>query len=216
MRILVVEDDFLLCHSLVNTLRDENFAVDFAYDGKEGLRMAREGIYDAIILDVMMPVMDGWQVLERLRSGCNTPVMMLTSRDTVPDRIKGLNKGADDYLIKPFDSEELLARINALIRRSVGLAHPVIEVHNLKVDTALRQVFRDGETVPLTAREYSLLEYLALNRGSVISRSRLYERLFDENDDSISNLLDVHVSNIRKKLGRDIIGTRRGHGYVIS
>lgn len=216
MRVLVVEDDFLLCHSLVNTLRDENYAVDFAYDGKEGLRMAGEGIYDAIILDVMMPVMDGWQVLDQLRPVNDTPVLMLTARDTVPDRIKGLHKGADDYLIKPFDSEELLARINALIRRSAGLAHPIIEIHNLKVDTALRQVVRDGQTVPLTAREYSLLEYLALNRGSVISRSRLYERLFDENDDTLSNLLDVHVSHLRKKLGKDIIGTRRGHGYVIT
>jgi two-component system, OmpR family, response regulator len=215
MRILVIEDDFLLCSSLVATLRDENFAVDFARDGGEGLIKARDEIYDAIILDVLMPILDGWQVLDRLRPQVKTPILMLTSLDTVPDRIKGLNKGADDYLVKPFDSDELLARLNALIRRTSGLTHPVIEIEKIRIDTALRTITVEGEIAFLTAREYSLVEYLALNRGTVISRARLYERLFDENDDTLSNLLDVHVSNIRKKLGNRLIQTRRGHGYVI-
>ncbi|NJM55052.1 MAG: response regulator transcription factor [Verrucomicrobiae bacterium] len=215
MRILVIEDDSLLCRSLVATLRDENFAVDFARDGEEGITKAREGIYDVVILDIMMPVIDGWMVLDRLRPQVKTPILILTALDTVPDRIKGLNKGADDYLIKPFDTDELLARINALIRRALGLSHPVIEIGNLKIDTALRAVTVEGRTAGLTAREYGLVEYLALNRGTVISRAHLYERLFDENGDTLSNLLDVHVSNIRKKLGSAFIQTRRGHGYLI-
>jgi two-component system, OmpR family, response regulator len=215
MRILIVEDDPLLNRSLAATLRDENYAVDTALDGEEGLIKAREGIYDAIILDVMMPVFNGWQVLDRLRPEIKTPVLMLTARDTVPDRIKGLNKGADDYLIKPFDSNELLARLNALIRRSAGLPQSTVRIGELHLDTFSREVTFKNRPVALTPREYSLLEYLVLNQGKVISRTLLYERLFDENDDTLSNILDVHVSNLRKKLGASIIKTRRGHGYII-
>lgn len=215
MRILVVEDDPLLCRSLVATLRDENFAVDAAHDGEEGLYLAREDVYDAIVLDIMMPVLDGWEVLDKLRPEITAPVLMLTARDTVPDKIKGLNKGADDYLTKPFDSDELIARIRALIRRRTGIVHPVIKIDNLTIDTSARQVTLEDRVVALTAREYSLIEYLAVNRGRVISRSILYERLFDEDDNTLSNLLDVHVSNVRKKLGIGVIQTRRGHGYVI-
>jgi two-component system, OmpR family, response regulator len=216
MRVLVIEDDFLLRRTLVATLRDEHFAVDCANDGEEGLCKAREGIYDAIILDVMMPILDGWQVLDRLRPAITTPVLMLTARDTVPDRIKGLNRGADDYLIKPFDSDELLARLNALMRRASGLGHPIIEIGGLCIDTARREVMLEGAIVALTAREYRLIEYLALHRGTVLSRTQLYERLFDENDDTLSNLLDVHVHNVRRKLGPGFIETRRGHGYLIA
>ncbi len=215
MRVLVVEDDPLLCRSLVATLQDEDFAVDAAQDGEEGLYMAREDVYDAIVLDIMMPVMNGWEVIDKLRPEIKTPVLMLTARDTVPDKIKGLNKGADDYLTKPFDSDELIARLNALIRRRAGIVHPVIQIDDLMVDTSMRQVKLDTRVVALTPREYSLIEYLAVNRGTVISRSLLYERLFDEDDNTLSNLLDVHVSNIRKKLGTGVIQTRRGHGYLI-
>jgi two-component system OmpR family response regulator len=215
MRILVIEDDPLLSRSLAATLRDENFAVDCALDGEEGLYRAKEAIYDAIILDIMLPLLDGWQILDQLRPAIETPILMLTARDTVPDRIRGLNKGADDYLTKPFDSEELVARLRALIRRSTGHVHPVIELGALSIDTANKEVRIGGTAVALTAREYNLIEYLALNRGTVLSRSLLYERLFDEDDNTLSNLLDVHVSNLRKKLGSDVIHTKRGHGYLI-
>ena len=215
MRVLIVEDDAALCRSLAATLRDEAIAVDTANDGEEGWIRAREEIYDAVLLDVMMPKMDGWEVLSRLRQESKVPVLMLTARDTIPDRVKGLDSGADDYLTKPFDNSELLARLRALIRRSAGSPQAVLTVGALQVDTARRQVTRNGVGVDLTAREYALLEYLLLNRGKVLSRTLLYERLFDENDDSLSNLLDVHVSNLRKKLGAEFITTRRGHGYII-
>lgn len=148
MRILIVEDDPLLNRSLAATLRDEHYAVDTAMDGEEGLIKAREDIYDAIVLDVMMPILDGWQVLEQLRPEIKTPILMLTARDTIPDRIRGLNKGADDYLIKPFDSDELVARLNALIRRSSGLSHSEIQIEYLLLDTSLRRVKLNGELIP--------------------------------------------------------------------
>ncbi len=215
MRVLVVEDDPMLLRSLAATLRDERYAVDTAADGEEGLFKAQSGTYDAVVLDVMMPRMNGWQVLEALRQTQKTPVLMLTARDTVQDRVKGLDGGADDYLTKPFDVEELLARLRALIRRAAGQTSPVISIAGLSIDTAARQVLVEDEAVALTAREYALLEYLALHRGQVVSRTELYEHLFDEEESTLSNLLDVHVSNLRKKLGGDFITTRRGHGYCI-
>lgn len=216
MRILVIEDDPHLLRSLAATLREENYAVDTAEDGDDGLFKAQGGSYDAIVLDVMLPVRNGWQVLDALRPGCATPVLMLTARDTVRDRVKGLDHGADDYLTKPFDIDELLARLRALIRRSVGQTHPLITIGPLTLDTAARVAKVSGSEVALTAREYALLEYLALHRGEVVSRTTLYEHLFDEEESSLSNLLDVHVSNLRKKLGADLICTRRGHGYSIA
>lgn len=215
MRLLIIEDDELLLRSLAMGLREENYAVDTASDGGAGLFKASEFDYDCIILDGMLPVFDGWEILRRLRPIKRTPVLMLTARDAVPDRIRGLDAGADDYLTKPFDGDELLARIRALIRRSSGLASSLIEIHEVLIDTAARTVTHQGLEVSLTAREYSLVEYFALHRGHVISRSELYEHLFDEDDDTLSNLLDVHVSNIRKKLGSEFITTRRGHGYAI-
>ena len=215
MRLLLIEDDPALQRSLAAALREESYAVDTASDGEDGLYKALENTYDAIVLDVMLPKLDGWQVLSRLRPALRAPVLMLTARDTVPDRIKGLDHGADDYLTKPFDLDELLARLRALIRRSAGHVHSTVEIGPLSVDTAARAATLDGEALALTAREYSLLEYLALHRGQVVSRAELYAHLFDEDDDSISNLLDVHVSNLRKKLGADLIVTRRGQGYLI-
>jgi two-component system OmpR family response regulator len=163
----------------------------------------------------MLPRLDGWQVLARLRQSKKTPVLMLTARDASRDRVRGLDTGADDYVIKPFDLGELLARLRALIRRSAGQTRSALDLGDVRLDIAARIVTRAGQAVALTAREYALVEYLALHRGEVITRTALYEHLFDEDDDSLSNLLDVHVSNIRKKLGHEFIVTRRGHGYCI-
>ncbi|GAA5130743.1 response regulator transcription factor [Luteolibacter yonseiensis] len=215
MRLLIIEDDPLLQRSLAANLREENYAVDTADDGESGLFKASNSDYDCIVLDGMLPVFDGWEVLRRLRPLKSTPVLMLTARDAVPDRVRGLDAGADDYLTKPFDSDELLARIRALIRRSSGQASSLLEIDGITIDTASRTVSQDGKEISLTAREYALVEYLALHRSQVVSRSELYEHLFDEDDDTLSNLLDVHVSNIRKKLGPEFITTRRGHGYSV-
>ena len=171
--------------------------------------------YDAIVLDVMLPQLDGWQVLQRLRKQKRTPVLMLTARDATQDRVRGLDTGADDYLVKPFDLSELLARLRAVIRRAAGKAHSCLEFGDLAIDIGARSVTRAGEAITLTAREYAILEFLALHRGEVVTRTALYEHLFDESDDTLSNLLDVHVFNLRKKLGHDLIATRRGQGYCI-
>jgi len=215
MRLLVIEDDPDLQRSLVANLREENYAVDAAGDGGEGLYLAKETDYDCILLDAMMPVMDGWELLVELRKVKKTPVLMLTARDGIADRIRGLDGGADDYLVKPFDIDELLARLRALIRRASGEAVRVIDLGDVQLDLAGREISRDGKAVSVTAREYALVEYLALKRGRVVSRAELYEHLFDADDDTLSNLLDVHVSNVRKKLGSGLVVTRRGHGYLI-
>jgi two-component system, OmpR family, response regulator len=215
MRVLLVEDEMDLVSSLARALREEGYAVDTAPDGMEGLYKAENWEYDAIVLDVMLPKLDGWGVLQKLRQSKRTPVLMLTARDTSRDRVRGLDSGADDYLVKPFDLSELLARLRALIRRAAGETRNVIEIGEVVIDTSGRNVTRAGSPIPLTAREYSLLEYLALHRTKVITRTTLYEHLFDEDDSTFSNLLDVHVSNLRKKLGAGFITTRRGHGYCI-
>lgn len=215
MRILVVEDEPRLLRNLAKALREEGYAVDTAENGQDGFYKAETYDYDAILLDVMLPQLDGWQVLERLRQQKKTPVLMLTARDAHADRVRGLDGGADDYLVKPFDLNELLARIRALIRRSQGKAQSTIELGDVCLDTRARIVTRAGQPVTLTAREYAILEYLALHRGEVISRTELYEHLFDESDDTLSNLVDVHVFSIRKKLGAELIATRRGQGYCI-
>jgi len=215
MRVLVVEDEPDLLDSLVQAVREDGYAVDGAADGEEGLYKAENSDYDAVILDIMLPQIDGWEVLRRLRKSKKTPVLMLTARDAIRDRVRGLYTGADDYVVKPFDLEELLARLRALIRRSASQAAPTLTIGDVVIDTAARKVSRKGTAVILTAREYALLEFLALHRGKLVTRTMLYEHLFDENDSTLSNLLDVHVSNIRKKLGHDFITTRRGHGYSI-
>ena len=216
MRVLVVEDEPRLLRNLARALREAGgYAVDTAEAGDDGLYKALNFQYDAIVLDVMLPGLDGWQVLERLRKEKETPVMILTARDMTRDRVRGLDSGADDYMVKPFNLTELLARVRALIRRSAGHARPVIELGDIVIDTRSRNVTRAGEAITLTGREYAILEYLALHQGEVVTRTALFEHLFDENDDTISNLLDVHVFSIRKKLGRDLITTRRGQGYCI-
>jgi two-component system OmpR family response regulator len=215
MRILVVEDEPDLLRSLAQALREEGYAVDTASNGDDGLFNAEGTDYDAIILDVMLPGMDGWEILKRLRKIKKTPVLMLTARDQSRDRVRGLDTGADDYVVKPFDLPELFARLRAIIRRSANKTTNTIEIGDVTVDTAARNVLFKDKPVELTAREYSLVEFLALHRGTVVTRTQLYEHLFDENESSLSNLLDVHVSNVRKKLGAEFIVTRRGHGYCI-
>ena len=215
MRILVVEDEPDLLHSLAKSLREAGYAVDTAADGDEGLFKGTSVEYDAIVLDVMLPSLDGWEVLRRLRADRKTPVLLLTARDRTADRVRGLDLGADDYLVKPFDLSELLARLRALIRRSAKGATSVVELGDVRLDIAARTISQGGRPVVLTAREYVLVEFLALHRGEVVTRTALYEHLFDESEDTLSNLLDVHVSNVRKKLGHDFIATRRGHGYCI-
>jgi two-component system OmpR family response regulator len=215
MRLLVVEDEPDLLAGLVRALRKQGYSVDSAADGEEALYKARETNYDAIVLDVMLPRVDGWEVLTRLRETKTTPVLMLTARDRGADRVRGLDTGADDYLVKPFDLAELFARLRAIIRRGAKQARSRLEIGEVCIDTAARSVTRAGEAVKLTAREYVVLEYLALHRGEVTSRTTLYEHLFDEEESTLSNILDVHIFNLRKKLGPDFILTRRGHGYCI-
>ncbi len=211
----MVEDEPRLLRSLAKALREEGYAVDTAENGEDGLYKAENYGYDAIVLDIMLPVLDGWELLSRLRRSKPTPVLILTARDAPSDRVRGLDSGADDYLVKPFDLSELLARLRALIRRAAGQTLPTIELPGIAVDTRSRTVTRDGAPVTLTAREYSIFEYLALHRGQVVSRTELYEHLLDDTDDTLSNLVDVHIFGIRKKLGHGLISTRRGQGYVI-
>lgn len=215
MKVLVVEDEIRLLRSLAKALREEGYAVDTASEGEEGLYKARYNDYDAIVLDVMLPRLDGWQLLERLRKTHSTPVLFLTARDTPADRVRGLDGGADDYLVKPFDLSELFARLRAVIRRSADRSSPEIAFGQVAIDTRARTVAVEGQIVPLTAKEYMILEYLAQHQGKVITRTELYEHVFDERADTLSNLLDVHVYNLRKKLACDLIVTRRGHGYCI-
>jgi two-component system, OmpR family, response regulator len=215
MRLLVVEDEDDLRAGLANALRREGYAVDEAADGEVGLYKALNTDYDVAVLDVMLPKLDGWHVLDGLRNHKRYPVLMLTARDQAADRVRGLDGGADDYLVKPFDNAELFARLRALIRRNVR--HPSVEIAlgDVRIDTASKTVRRAGAPVLLTAREYALLEYLALRRGQVVPRAALYEHLLDENREVLSNVLDVHVAKLRKKIGKHLLETRRGQGYCI-
>ena len=215
MRLLLVEDEEDLRRGLEQALREEGYAVDSAGEGTDALYLAETWNYDAIVLDIMLPGLDGWEILQRVRKTKKVPVLLLTARDGFRDRVRGLDLGADDYLVKPFDLGELLARVRALIRRSAGAPNPVVSLGPVVVNTAARSVTVEGEAAELTAREYALLEYLVTRRGVVVSRTELYDHLFAEEDESYSNLLDVHVCNVRRKLGKDFIQTRRGHGYVV-
>jgi len=215
MRVLIVEDEPDLLRVTAQALREAGYAVDEAAEGEDGLYKATAWDYDAVVLDLMLPKVTGLQLLERLRRTKKTPVLILTARDAVNDRVRGLDAGADDYLVKPFELTELFARLRALIRRSAGQAAPTVQIGDVTVDPRTKTVALAGETVRLTAREYALVELLALHRGELVTRTQIYEHLFDENEDSLSNLVEVHVSNVRKKLGKDFIETRRGQGYVV-
>lgn len=215
MRLLLIEDEPDLRTGLVCALRRSGYSVDMAEDGDEGLFKALETDYDVVVLDVMLPRMDGWTVLTKLRETKATPVLMLTARDRTADRVRGFDTGADDYLVKPFELDELLARLRALIRRSAGQPAPTLKIGEITIDTSSRSVTLAGREVMLTSREYAVLEYLAMHRGKLVTRTALYEHLYDERGDTLSNLMDVLIYNLRNKLGRDLISTRRGHGYCI-
>lgn len=216
MRLLVVEDEPELAATLQKALVEAGFAIDSAADGEEALWRAEAAPYDVIVLDLMLPIVDGWEVVRRLRAGGNrAPVLVLTARDAVSDKVRALDSGADDYLTKPFTLAELLARVRALIRRAAGAPAPVFCVGDVHVETSARRVTRAGVEVELAPKEYALLEFLALHRGELVTRSMLYEHIYDDREDTMSNVVDVYVSSIRRKLGHDLIRTCRGAGYII-
>ena len=220
MRILLVEDDARIANFVGKGLRENAYAVDVASDGEDGLYQAQINTYDAIILDVMLPKKDGFAVCRELRGeNVKTPVLMLTARDAVDDKISGLDTGADDYLTKPFEFRELLARLRALLRRSGEVRPPRITVADLELDTIGQKVWRGGREISLTTKEYALLEFLAREKGKVVGRAEISDHVWDENFDAFSNLIDVYIKRLRSKMdeGFDVqlIHTRRGAGYVL-
>lgn len=215
MRILIVEDEPDLLDSVAQYMREQGYAVDCAENGEDGWVKATSWPYDAILLDWMLPKLSGLDLLKRLRQNSKTPILLLTARDAVDDRILGLDQGADDYLVKPYSLHELAARVRAVIRRAAGQPTSVIEIGQVQVNLANQTVTHAGNLIPLTAREYALVELMALNRGKLVSRTMIYDHIFDEEDDSLSNLVDVHISHIRKKIGKEFIETRRGQGYIV-
>jgi two-component system OmpR family response regulator len=216
MRLLVVEDEIDLLESLAQALREDGYAVDTADNGDDGYFKAKTWDYDAIILDWMLPKLNGIELIRRLRRDKKTPVLLLTAKDAVSDRVAGLDQGADDFLVKPFNLSELLARVRALIRRSTGNASNLIVIGSIEINLASKTVMDSGNAIELTAREYAMLELLAVHAGKLVSRTMIYNHIFDEQDDTLSNLVDVHISHLRKKLGRDFIETRRGQGYILN
>jgi two-component system OmpR family response regulator len=216
VRLLVVEDEGDLAQTLRRALEEEEFAVDLAEDGEDALFKIREMAYDAVVLDLMLPRLDGWEVLAATRAeGIRTPVLVLTARDMIEERVRGLNLGADDYLTKPFALVELVARVRAMIRRAYGNPASMVRFGELTIDAAARQVWRGGVPIELTAREFAILELLTNSRGSVVARSVICEHIYNEDADVASNVVDVHVAALRRKLGPDVIRTRRGEGYII-
>lgn len=220
MRVLLIEDHKPIVRALKQGLEEEGFAVDTAYDGQEGDFKARSAGYDVIILDVMLPKEDGLSLLKRWRrDGIRTHVLLLTARSSTEDKVHGLDSGADDYLTKPFELDELLARLRALIRREHAVKDPVICIHDLQIDTAARTVKRGGQDIKLTPREYALLEFLAFHRGKVATRTMIWEHLYDEQDESTSNVVDVYIRYLRNKIDKGfdppLIQTRWGEGYLL-
>jgi DNA-binding response OmpR family regulator len=220
MRVLFIEDHKPLVRALKQGLEEEGFAVDVASDGQEGDFKARTAEYDVIILDIMLPKEDGLSLLQRWRKdGMSSHVLVLTARGSMDDKVKGLDLGADDYMTKPFELEELLARLRALIRRGHQVKSPLIRVHDLEIDTASRTVKRGGKSIHLTPREYALLEFLAYHRGKVTTRSMIWEHLYDDQDENTSNVVDVYIRYLRNKIDKgyepQLILTRWGEGYML-
>jgi len=220
MKILIVEDEKRLAKIMKKGLEEHAFIVDLAHDGEEGLYMAENIPYDAVLLDIMLPIMDGLTILDTLRTRkCDVPVLMITAQGEIENRIKGLNFGADDYIVKPFDFNELIARLRSVIRRSKGKSSSLIEIDDMTIDTNSRTVSRGGEQINLSATEYNLLEYLAVNSDRVISRTELTEHIYDTDFERDSNVIDVYVNHLRNKLDkgfeRRTIQTVRGAGYML-
>lgn len=221
MRVLVVEDDSALAAVIARGLREASYAVDVVTDGAAAVYHAAVNTYDAIVLDVMLPGQDGFEVCREIRGRANhTPVLMLTARDTITDKVTGLDAGADDYLTKPFDFAELLARLRALLRRGAAVLPQTIAVGDVEIDTAGQYVLHDGRRIPLTTKEYALLEYLARHAGRVVGREELCAHVWDENHDPWSNAIEVCVARVRRKLesvgAQAQIQTRRGAGYAFA
>lgn len=221
MRILLAEDDPTLAQFVAKGLREHSYAVDVATDGDEAVYQAAVNPYDAVVLDVMLPRRDGFAVCRELRRrGLATPVLMLTARDAVADRVAGLDTGADDYLTKPFDFGELLARLRALLRRGPAMRPSVLRVADLELDTHSQRAARAGRPVPLTTKEYALLEFLARNAGRVVGRAEISDHVWDDNYDPASNLIESYINRLRRKIdveGSDpLIHTRRGAGYMLA
>jgi DNA-binding response OmpR family regulator len=220
MRILLVEDDSRIARFVAKGLREQAYAVDVAANGEGALDQVSVNTYDLIILDVMIPAPDGFEVCRRLReSGLCVPILMLTARDTTDDRVRGLDTGADDYLTKPFEFRELLARLRALLRRSGELRPSRIEIDDLVLDTAAQTAARAGKRIPLTTKEYALLEYLARSSGRVVGREEISEHVWDESFDPFTNTIEVYVNRLRHKIderaAKPLIHTRRGAGYML-
>lgn len=220
MRILLVEDEKDLAMIIKQGLEEEGYVVEVAHDGEEGLYMAENYAADVVILDIMLPKRDGLSVLTSMRKkGINTPVLMLTARDALLDKIKGLDTGADDYLTKPFVFGELLARIRSLIRRKTTVKEAVIRIADLEIDTASHEVKRGGQSIQLSAKEYALLEYLAYKKNTVVSRSGIVEHIYHEDSEMDSNVVDVYINYLRNKVDkgfdRKLIQTVRGAGYIL-
>lgn len=217
MRLLLVEDDTMIGESVLDLLRDEGYAVDWVKDGEIALSVLESQSYDLILLDLGLPKCDGLTVLRTLRGRKNrAPVLVATARDAVAQRIEGLDSGADDYIVKPYDLGEVLARIRSLVRRSVGRAEPVYEYAGVSIDPATREVRVDGLPVVVSAREWAILELLLVRPGIVLSRKQLEERLYSWKDGVSSNAIEVHIHSLRKKIGTDLIQNVRGVGYMIS
>jgi DNA-binding response OmpR family regulator len=222
MRVLLVEDEAHAAQMLAKGLREQGYAVDVSGDGRDGLYQASITDYDAVVLDVMLPGMDGIEVCRELRrTGCRVPVLMLTARDAVDARIAGLDSGADDYLVKPFDFGELLARLRAVIRRGqLPLTPAELTVGHLRIDLRGRQAFRLGQPIRLTAREFALLEYLVIHAGQVVGRAAIAEHVWDAPFESMSNVIDVLIQRVRRKIDvpghASLIATRRGEGYMLA
>lgn len=221
MRVLLVEDDTRIAHFVAKGLREQSYAVDVSATGEEALYQVAINTYDLVILDVMIPAPDGFAVCKELRrAGHRVPVLMLTARDAVEDRVEGLDCGADDYLTKPFEFRELLARLRALLRRPSALQSSTLSVADLIIDTAGQAVSRGGRFIPLTAKEYALVEFLARNAGRVVGRAEIAEHVWDEEFDPFSNLIEVYMNRVRRKIDakgfKPLLHTRRGAGYVLS
>ena len=220
MRILLVEDEKDLASIVKQGLEEEGYVVDVAHDGEEGLYMAENFPADALILDIMLPLMDGLTVLSNMRKkGITTPVILLTARDALLDKIKGLDTGADDYLTKPFVFEELLARVRSLLRRKGTVKEAVVRIADLEINTASHEVKRGGKAISLSAKEYALLEYLAYRKGNVVTRTDIVEHIYHEDTDMDSNVVDVYINYLRNKVDKDfkpkLIHTVRGAGYML-